>query len=76
MKYKAIKHANVNEALTNAEVMLRNLVGKANRSLTYRQTARADSGPDVSIQAGHGLSSIRAAKHMLGMPTIEPRTPR
>ena len=32
MKYKAIKHANVNEALTNAEVILRNLVGKANRS--------------------------------------------
>ena len=31
MKYKAIKHANVNEALTNAEVILCNLVGKAKR---------------------------------------------
>lgn len=75
MKYKAIKHANVNEALTNAEVILRNLVGRANRSLRARKPI-ALTAEHVSIQAGMGLSSIRAAKHQLGLPTIEPRTPR
>jgi hypothetical protein len=74
MKYKAIKHANVNEALTNAEFCLRNLVGKANRSLRAGKPL-ALTATNVSILAGHSLSSVRAAKHMLGMPTIEPRTP-
>jgi hypothetical protein len=74
MKYKALQNANVTEALTNAEFVLRNLVSKANRSRRAGKTL-ALTATNVSILAGHGLSSVRCAKHMLGVPTIEPRTP-
>jgi hypothetical protein len=73
MKHKAIKDATVIEDLTNAEMLLRNLVGKANAAMRSRKPMI--TAEYLSIQAGLSLSSIRAAKHMLGVPTIEPRTP-
>jgi hypothetical protein len=73
-KHTAIKDATVVEDLTNAEMLLRNLVRKANAAM--RSGKPMITAEYLSIQAGLGLSSVRAAKHMLGVPTIEPRTPR
>jgi hypothetical protein len=75
MKNKTIEHANVREALTNAERELRKLVHQAQISLRTGRTATL-TPTYVSIVSGHGLSAVRHAKHLLGLPTIEPRTPQ
>jgi hypothetical protein len=75
MKTKAIEHANVRDALTNAERELRKLTRQARISLRTGRTVTL-TPTYVSIVSGHGLSAVRHAKHLLGLPTIEPRTPR
>jgi hypothetical protein len=77
MQHTVATTTTVAEALTKAERELRHLVGKARRVSRARRQGKklAMTTAYVSIVSGHGLSALRHAKHMLGMDTIEPRTP-
>lgn len=70
-----MKQTTVNQSLTCAERELRKLTRQARLSLRTGKTVTL-TPTYVAIVSGHGLSAVRCAKHMLGMPTIEPRTPR